>query len=158
MKQGSTLFLRISIFFIAIPVITLCILGLPWLANNPVNPDYAYMLYPICIGMYLSVIPFFIALYQSFKLLNYIDNNQGFSELSVKALNNIKICAIIISALYVTIMPFVYLLADLDDAPGLIIIGIVPAFASMVISVFTAVLQKLFRNAIDIKSENDLTI
>jgi len=55
-------------------------------------------------------------------------------------------------------MPFNYLLADLDDAPGLILMGIVPIFASIVIAVFAAVLQKLLRNAIDIKSENDLTI
>jgi hypothetical protein len=63
-----------------------------------------------------------------------------------------------ISGLYVVIMPFVFLVADLDDAPGLIIIGMVPIFASMVIAVFAAVLQKLLQNAIDIKSENDLTV
>ena len=57
--------------------------------------------------MYVSVIPFFVALYQAFKLLSYIDKNQAFSELSVKALKNIKYCAITISILYVVIMPFV---------------------------------------------------
>jgi capsular polysaccharide biosynthesis protein len=31
-------------------------------------------------------------------------------------------------------------------------------FASLVIAVFAAVLQKLIKNAIDIKSENDLTV
>jgi hypothetical protein len=31
-------------------------------------------------------------------------------------------------------------------------------FASMVITVFAAVLQKLLKQAIDIKSENDLTV
>jgi hypothetical protein len=158
MKQGSTLFLKIAVFIMGTPVLALCIFGLPWLANNPVNPDYAYILYPILIGMYVSAIPFFVALYQAFKLLSYIDKNQAFSELSVKALKNIKFCAMTISGLYVVIMPFVYLLADLDDAPGLIIIGMVPIFASMVIAVFAAVLQKLLKAAIDIKSENDLTI
>jgi hypothetical protein len=34
----------------------------------------------------------------------------------------------------------------------------VPTFASIVIAVFAAVLQKLLKNAIDIKLENDLTI
>ncbi|GEL77158.1 hypothetical protein TMU01_13930 [Tenuibacillus multivorans] len=108
--------------------------------------------------MYVSVIPFFVALYQAFKLLSYIDKNQAFSELSVKALKKIKFCAITISGLYILMMPFVYLIAELDDAPGLIIIGMIPIFASTVIAVFAAVLKKLLQEAIDIKSENDLIV
>jgi hypothetical protein len=158
MKRGTTLFLKVAVFLIGTPVLALCIFGLPWLANNPVNPDYAHILYPILVGMYVSVIPFFVALYQAFKLLSYIDKNQAFSELSVRALKNIKFCAMTICGLYVVIMPFVFLVAELDDAPGLIIMGMVPIFASMVIAVFAAVLQRLLQEAIDIKSENDLIV
>ncbi|WP_096200303.1 DUF2975 domain-containing protein [Bacillus sp. FJAT-45350] len=158
MKRGSTIFLKIAVFLIGFPVLALCILGLPWIVNNPVNPDYAHVLYPIIIGIYLSVIPFFVALYQAFKLLNYIDKSLAFSEVSVKGLKVIKFCAVSISGLYLVIMPFVFLVAELDDAPGLIIIGMVPMFASMIIAVFAAVLQRLLQEAIDIKSENDLTV
>jgi hypothetical protein len=158
MKRGSTLFLRMAVFLIGTPVLALGIFGLTWLPKNPANPDYAHILYPIVIGMYVSAIPFFGALVQAFKLLSYIDKNQAFSELSVKALKNIKICALTISGLYVVILPFVFLVAELDDAPGLVIIGMVPVFASMVIAVFAAVLQRLLKEAIDIKSENDLTV
>jgi biotin transporter BioY len=158
MKQGTTLFLKIAVFIIGTPVLALCIFGLPWLANNPVNPDYAHILYPILIIIYVSVIPFFIALYQAFKLLSYIDKNKAFSELSVKTLKNIKYCAITISGLYVVGMPFFYILAELDDAPGVILIGMLFIFASMVIAFFAAVLQRLLQEAIDIKSENDLTV
>ncbi|MGV2643750.1 DUF2975 domain-containing protein, partial [Clostridium perfringens] len=45
-----------------------------------------------------------------------------------------------------------------DDAPGIILIGMALIFASIVIAVFAAVLQKLLQEAIDIKSENDLTV
>lgn len=158
MKHGSTLFLKIALFLIGAPVLAVCIYGLTWLPNNPLNPDYTQILYPIIIGMYVSVIPFFVALYQAYKLLSFIDKNLAFSELSVKSLKKIKLCAIIISGLYVVIEPFVFLVADLDDAPGLVIIGMVPIFASMVIAVFAAVLQRLLQEAIDIKSENDLIV
>jgi hypothetical protein len=158
MKRGSTLFLKLAVILMGIPVLSLGIFGLTWLPKNPVNPDYAHILYPIVIGMYVSVIPFFAALYQAFKLLSYIDKNQAFSKISVKALKNIKICALTISGLYVVILPFVFLVADLDDAPGLVIIGMVPIFASIVIAVFAAVLQRLLQEAIDIKSENDLIV
>ncbi len=158
MKQGSTLFLKIAVFLIGTPVLALCIFGIVKVANNPVNPNYAHILYPILIGMYISAIPFYIALYKAFRLLSYIDKNKAFSEISVKALKHIKYCAVTISALYVVMIPFVFLVADLDDAPGLIIVGMVPIFASMVIAVFAAVLQRLLQEAIEIKSENDFIV
>ncbi|TQR14652.1 DUF2975 domain-containing protein [Psychrobacillus soli] len=158
MKRGSTLFLKIAVILIGMPVLALGIFGMYWLPKNLVNPDYAYIIYPILIGMYVSVIPFFVALYHAFKLLSYIDKNQAFSELSVKALKKIKFCALTTSGLYVVILPFVFLVAELDDAPGVVIVGMVPVFASMVIAVFAAVLQKLLKEAIDIKSENDLIV
>ncbi len=63
-----------------------------------------------------------------------------------------------ISVLYVLGMLLFYLVAERDDAPGIIIIGMIMIFASMVIAVFAAVLQRLLKDAIDIKSENDLTV
>jgi Protein of unknown function (DUF2975) len=158
MKSYSTIFLKIAVILIGIPVLALFIFGLPWLFKNPVNPEYARGLYPIIMGIFASAIPYSFALYQAIKLLGYIDKNKAFSELSVKALKNIKYCANIISALYVVMLPFVYIVAEKDDAPGLILMGMVPIFASMVIAVFAAVLQRLLKDAIDMKSENDLTI
>lgn len=163
MKQSSTLFLKIAVIFIGMPVLALCLFLLPQIAIEASEAskrgvDIAYVVYGLLLVMYISAIPFYFALYQSFKLLNYIDKNEAFSELSVRALNKIKKSAIIISGLYVVALPFVYILAEKDDAPGLILIGIVLIFAPMVIAVFAAVLQKLLKNAIDIKSENDLTV
>ena len=158
MKRGTTLFLKLAVLFIGLPIIALCIFGLIELISNPANPDYDQVLYPIIIGIYISTIPFFIALYQAFKLLSYIDKNQAFSDLSVKALKKIKFCALIISGLYVVILPFVFGLAQIDDAPGLVLVGMVPIFASLVIAVFAAVLQRLLQDAIEIKKENDLIV
>ncbi|MFP3726518.1 DUF2975 domain-containing protein [Priestia filamentosa] len=158
MKQSSTIFLKLALFLMGIPVLALGIFGSVKLANNPANPDYAYILYPAIIIMYVSIIPYFAALYQSFKLLSYIDRNKAFSEMSVRALKKIKYCGIIFSSLYVLMMPFVFLAAEIDDAPGLVIVGMVPILASLVIAVFAAVLQRLLQQAIDIKSENDLTV
>jgi len=158
MKRKSTIFLKIAVIFIGIPVLALCILLTYTVVNYPVDPAYAHILYPIIIGMYVSAIPFYFALYQAFKLLSYIGKNEAFSDLSVKALKYIKYCAMTISGLYVAIIPFVVLLQRMVDPPGLIIIGMVPFFASMIIAVFAAVLQRLLQDAIDIKSENDLTV
>lgn len=156
--KRETLFLKAVIILIGIPALVLCIAGLPFLAFNPVNPVYAHIIYPIMAGMYVSAIPFFMALYQTYKLLTIIDKSEAFSELSVTALKKIKYCAFAFSMVYVAILPFIYLLAEKDDAPGAILFGLIFIFASFVIAVFAAILQKLLKNAIDIKSENDLTV
>jgi hypothetical protein len=160
MKLGSTLFLKMVVILIGIPVLALCVFGLS--RFDPNSPywqlhELANLQYPILIGMYIAMIPFFVALYQTLKLLSYIDKNEAFSQVSVKALKNIKYCAVTISILYVLEMPFLYHLTKVDDAPG-ILIGLVIIFASAVIAVFAAVLQRLLQDAINIKSENDLTV
>ncbi|MEG0497813.1 MAG: DUF2975 domain-containing protein [Carnobacterium sp.] len=158
MKKGTTLFLKLAVLLIGLPILALSLFGLIWLINNQASPAYNQLLYPILIGIYVSVFPFFAALYQAFKLLNHIDRNQAFSDLSVKALKNIKFCALLISGLYLVILPFIFGLAQMDDAPGLVLVGMIPIFASLVIAVFAAVLQKLLQEAIKIKSENELTV
>ena len=158
--KRETRFLNVVVFLLGFPVLALCIFLVPEIANYAAElfPDWAYMKYLVFIDLYATAIPFYFALYQAFKLLSYIDKNTAFSELSVKALKNIKNCAITISILYVASMPLFYLMAEVDDAPGIILIGMVMIFASMVVAVFAAVLQKLLKNAIDIKSEYDLTV
>lgn len=160
MKQGSTLFLKTAVILMGIPVLAMCIFLVPEIGNFAAElyPDIAYIKYLVFINLYTTAIPYYFALYQTFKLLNYIDKNNAFSELSVKALKNIKYSALAISVLYVLGMPLFYLVAERDDAPGIIIIGMIIIFASMVIAVFAAVLQRLLKDAIDIKSENDLTV
>ncbi|KKI90872.1 membrane protein [Bacillus sp. SA1-12] len=163
MKQVSTLFLKVAVFFIGLPILALCIFLLPQIASEAIEQaangsQLAYVVFGLLLIMYGSTIPFYVALFQTLRLLSYIDKNQAFSELSVRALKKIKNCAITISGLYVVALPFVYIIAEWDDAPGLIVIGLVIIGASMVIAVFAAVLQKLLKEAIDIKSENDLTV
>ncbi|WP_445506083.1 DUF2975 domain-containing protein [Niallia sp. 03190] len=160
MKRGSTLFLKIAVILIGIPILALCIFLVPEIAKFAAElyPNIASIKYLVFIDLYAAAIPFYFALYQAFKLLHYIDKNNAFSQISVKALKKIKYCAITISSLFVVGMPLFYLVAERDDAPGIILIGLVIIFASTVIAVFAAVLQMLLKEAIDIKSENDLTV
>lgn len=157
-KQGSTLFLRGVVFLMGIAILAVCVLGVPTIAKELMEyyPPFIYL--TLLIPMYASAIPFFYALYQTLKLLSYIDKNTAFSEASVMALRRIRNCAIAICILYAVILPVLFIIAGKDDAPGLAALGLVICFASLVITVFAAVLQRLLRNAIDIKSENDLTI
>ena len=153
MKQGSTLFLKSVIYLIGLAVLGLCvILGGVSISGN------AGMFLPVTLIMLIAAVPFFHGLYQALLLLRYIDSNTAFSELSVKAIQNIKYCAFTISVLYAAGMPYIIYVADKDDAPGAVLMGLVFIFAPLITSVFAAVLEKLLQNAIDIQSENDLTV
>jgi hypothetical protein len=154
MKRGSTLFLRGVIILIGATVLTLCIFVLPRIIGSFDLGGYD----PILLGMYVPAAPFFFALHQTLKLLSFIDKNTAFSLQSVKALQNIKFSALAISGLYIIGMPYIFYVADKDDAPGVVAIGFIIIFASIVISTFAAVLQRLLRDALDIKSENELTV
>ncbi|MCE4051523.1 MULTISPECIES: DUF2975 domain-containing protein [Bacillaceae] len=160
MNKVSTLFLKIAVIFIGLPILALCIFAVPAIGRfaEELLPDISFIKFLVIAFFYVSAIPFYIALYEAFKLLTYIDKNKAFSKISVKSLKVIKFCAITISGLFVLGLPLFYFVADADDAPGIIIIGLVIIFASLIIAVFAAVLQRLLQEAIEIKSENDLTV
>ncbi|MCR8843320.1 DUF2975 domain-containing protein [Paenibacillus sp. SC116] len=159
MKRGSTLFLKIAVFLMGAPIAALCVFfPMVTMKAAAYYQELAYLQYPALIVVYATSAAFFFALFQALRLLSYIDQNIAFSERSVLALKKIKCSAITISILFVAALPILYLFAEVDDAPGLIVIGLVIVFASTVIAVFAAVLQKLLQDAIDIKLENDLTV
>lgn len=154
MKQGSTIFLRIAVVLMGLGVLMICAFALPESFEGKGPGPFL----PMILGMYAAALPFYFALYQTMKLLKYIDTNKAFSELSIRALKRIKYAAVTIGTLYLALLPYFYLMADNADAPGVLVIGLAFTLGPMVVAGFAAVLQKLLQSAISIKSENDLTV
>lgn len=151
--HGSTIILRLAVLAIGLFVFALCV-GVFFLITDG-EQNYRT---PVWAGLYVAAIPFYIALYETLKLLNYVDKNKAFSKLSVKALKTIKYCGLAIAGWFVLGSPYIMYVAQRDDAPGLFAIALIFIGASFSVAVFAAVLQRLLQNAIDIKSENDLTV
>lgn len=161
MKKGSTWFLRAALVAMALFALLVCIFIVPNIGLEVIWELglSQYLHYAIMIGLYSAAIPFFLVLYQTMKLLNYIDKNDAFSEASVAALKKIKYLAIAMSVLLIGFVePVAFMIADADDAPGVIIIALCFFSIPFVIGVFAAVLHRLLRNAIDMKAENELTV
>lgn len=160
MKKGSTLFLKGVLCIMTIILITLCVFAFPAMSRGMVVefPVLTSLRYPILFGLYAAAIPFFVAIYQAFRLLNHIDKNIAFSSFSVQALRRIKYCGVIMTVILMLFMPVAFMVAESDDAPGAVVIAFLLACLPIVVSVFAAVLQKLLENAIELKSENDLTV
>jgi hypothetical protein len=158
MKEVSTLFLRATIAVLGLAVLVLCIAAVATVLSQGIETDDIGWYRPLLWGLFLPAVPFYIALFQAWKLLNYIGKNKAFSKLSIEALNVIKYCAFAIGACYATGMPTVYREAQDEDAPGLMIVGLFFVFAPVVVGVFAVVFQKLLKSAMDLKEENDLTV
>jgi hypothetical protein len=160
MKRGPTMFLKVVISLIAIAALAVCVVGLPLMVASEAakTPKTAWVVYLFLAGAYTLSIPFFVGLYQAFKLLTYIDRDKAFSELSAGALGRIKYCAIIISALMVGgIVALMVLSAGKgEDIAGVVAMGLFVTVASGVVAIVTAVLQRRVRKAIDTKSERPL--
>jgi hypothetical protein len=159
-KKGSTLILKGAVVAMGLIALAFGIFALPnaYHGGSAEFPMASQAVLLIVIGLYATMVPFFIALWQTLKLLSYIDQNIAFSELSIKALKNIKHCAIAIGILYMGGVPLLFPIADADDAPGLLLIGFAIACVPFIIAIFAAVLQRLLKSAIEMKSENELTV
>ncbi len=158
--RTSTWFLRLVLIVIAVMAALLCLFAFPemWRSFDFEDQMLAEPMRGVIIRWYISAIPFVVGLWQSWKLLGYIDRGVAFSELSTSALRRIKQCAVIIAVVMASALPFFYGFAELDDAPGVVVIGMMFVGGPVAVAVFAALLQKLLRSAIEMKSENELTV
>ncbi len=159
MNKYSIIFLKAVILLIGIGAFAILI-WFPLTEGRATNLDLFNIYFdPFILYGYAVSILFFIALYKAFRLLGYIGQNNVFSSKAVNALKSIKNCAIAISALIVAAGIIIRISHNIEDDPaGFLAICIVTTFASIVIATTAAIFQKLLQNAIDMKSENDLTI
>ena len=156
MSHSSTNFLRLVIVGIGAVVAVICLLILPRVIMAELDGDFDFL--PLIAGLYLPAVPFFYALIQGFKLLRLIDRSEAFSEASVQAFRRIKFCGLAISGIFVLGLPYIFHLAQIDDAPGLVAMALLITLLSFVVATFSAVMQRLFQSAVDLKQENDLTV
>ena len=158
MKQGSTLFLKIAILLIAI-VVLVGMIFFPQTEGRAANLDLISIYKdPLIIYIYIGSIPFFVGLNQAFKLLNLIDAGKAFSQGAVNTLKAMKLASLSLIGFIVLALLYIRFFVRGDDPAGPTALGIVVVFACGVIATAAGVFQKLLQNAVDLKSENDLTV
>jgi hypothetical protein len=160
MKRGSILFLRAVIVLVGLGVLA----GLLWepqVEGRNINADQAtiYFRDPFLAYVYLGSIPFFVGLYQAFKLLGYVDRGQAFSPGGVKALRRIKYCALAVIGFIVGAEVYIILGSNgSDDRAGGVAMGVFTAIPCLVAATAAAVLERVLQSAVDLQSEHDLTV
>ncbi len=159
MKKTSTIFLQAVVVLIGILALGIMI-RLPLTEGRAANLGL-FSIYsdPFILYGYTASIAFFVALYQAFKLLGYIGGNKVFSLNAVGALRKIKYCAIILSILIIMAALYIRAFHATDDDPaGFVALCIFATFISIVIAAAAAVFEKTLQSAVEMKSENDLTV
>lgn len=92
------------------------------------------------------------------KLLKLIDTNEIFSDRTLTIMNRIQKLTLAIAVVTIGLMPFFFTIAQLDDAPGLVLSGAGTVFIPFSIYILVAVLKETLSKAVLIKQENELTI
>src|SRR5258708_18433470 len=158
MKRSSTLFLKVVILLIAIGAI-IGMIWFPQTEGRATNLDLISIYAdPFIIYGYIASIPFFVGLYQTFKLLNFIEAKKAFSKGAINTLKNMKFATLSLIGFIALAEVYIRFFAHGDDPAGPTMLGIIMALAFGVIATAAGVFQKLLQNAVDIKSENDLTV
>jgi hypothetical protein len=76
----------------------------------------------------------------------------------VNTLRNIKYCAISLVGFIIAPVAYLFIVRPGDDIAGGVAVGLFLIFVFVVMATAAAVFERLLQSAVDIKSENDLTV
>ena len=148
MKRSSTIFLQVVIVLIGIGALALLLWEPHVEGVNAHAKFFEVYLDPFIALVYVGSIPFFMALYQAFKLLGYAGQNKMFSQAAVKALRTIKYCALAIIGFVAVEEIFIMLNHGSDDPAGGVFMGILITLGSSVIATAAVMFESTINRAL----------
>jgi hypothetical protein len=160
MKRASTIFLQIVIVLLGIGVLA-ALLYEPQVEGRNVNATQfeIYFKDPFLAYIYLAFVPFFVGLYQAFRMLGYVRREEIFSPRAVRALRILKYCAMATALFIAGALAYIFIFVrGTDDIAGGVAMGLFIIFVSAIIAAAAAVFERTLQNAVEIKAENDLTV
>lgn len=159
-KRASTTFLQTVIVLMGMGTLA-AMLWLPLIEGRNANATLfaVYFNDPFLAYAYAASIAFYVALYQAVRLLGYAGRNEAFSPRTVNALRTVKYCALILTAFAAGAEAYFFIAQrGKDDIAGGVMMGLLVMFVSAGVAAVAATLERTAQNAVDMKSENDLTV
>jgi hypothetical protein len=155
MKRSLAIFLQATILLIGVGVFAL-LLWEPNLEGRNLNATLfeVYFKDPFLAYIYLAFVPFFVALYQAFKILGYARRDELFSQRPVRALRIIKYCAITTAIFILGAEAYIFtFVRGTDDIAGGVMMGAFIILVSAIIATAAAVFERTLRKAVERKSD-----
>jgi hypothetical protein len=157
MKKSSTIFLQTVIVLIGIGALTF-MLWEPHVEGVNAHATLFQMYFnSFVVYAFIGSTPFFAALYHAFKVLGYVRQNKTFSQATVNSLRIIKYCALTLIG-FIAVSVIFMIGGDREDRPAGLFMRILVTFPSIIVATAAAISERILQNAVDIKSENDLTV
>jgi len=157
MKKSSTIFLQTVIVLIGIGALAFMFWEPRVEGVNAHATLFQMYFNSFVVYAFIGSTPFFAALYHAFKVLGYVRQNKTFSQATVNSLRIIKYCALAVIG-FVAVSVFFMIGGDREDRPGGLFMRILVTFPSIIVATAAAISERILQNAVDIKSENDLTV
>jgi len=151
MKKSLTIFLQVVIVALGMGTLALMLWEPHIEGRNAQATLYEiYFKDPFLAYAYIASLPFFVALYQAFKVLQYAGQNKAFSQATVKALRTIKYCGVAMIG-FAAVGIILIVLGDSDDHAGGVFMGVLITLVAIVIATTAAWFERILQNAVDIK-------
>jgi hypothetical protein len=140
------LYLKAFIIGIIIFTLIISIFAIPSLIKEGIAFYSKNIIISFFVGIYLSIIPFLYSNIQAIKIINNISKNNLFSEDTIKSFNKIKKSSFVFCVIYIFLFPIFYYLGEIDDAPGMILLGFIIILSSIFIYILMSVLIDVLKN------------
>lgn len=150
--------LKTLIIISALIGLVLCFVIVPIIGKDAVlmNPDLEYIFYPSLIFIWITGIPFYIALWKSWSIASEIGKDRSFCKENADSLKTISRLALVECVLYFSAIISLLILNLLH--PGLLLMALSIIFLGVAVAVAAAALSHLVEKANRLQEENDLTI
>lgn len=150
--------LKMVIVFAALIGVFLCIVLAPALGHDAVsmNPELDYMFWPCLIFIWITAIPFYVALYKVWLICQEISKDNSFCLENAKRLKEISKLALSECIFY--LIGMIILLSMNLLHPSVFFMMTFIIFVGVSIGIVSAALSHLVEKASELKNENDLTI
>lgn len=152
MNRTSILFLKTALVLIGIGTLAF-MLREPLIEGRNVHATLfeVYFNDAFLAYAYIVSIPFFVALYQAFKLLGYIGQHKAFSQSSVQASRRIKYCGLALVGFIVAPVAYLMIVRPGDDIAGGVAVGLFLTVVSATIAAAADVFEKILQAAIEVR-------
>lgn len=155
-----TLSLKVLIFVIGLPIFALG----AYFMINVINfafhlwPDLAYIKTIAYVLLSITALLYIYILLKVSYIVHQYEKHKIFSKITKLHLVHASISALFVSIIYALFLPIFYIAAEIDDAPGFVLIGLFVVVLSFGLSILFWVISNIIKQAIELEEENALVV
>ncbi len=158
--KAWTLSLKVLIFVIGLPVFALG----AYFMINVVNfafhlwPDLSYLKTLSYIVLGLTALLYLFILLKITYIIHQYEKHEIFSLQTHKHIVHASISSLLISVLYALLLPVFYIAAEIDDAPGFVLIGMYFVVLTIALALLLFIISNIIKQAIVLEEESRLVV